>query len=137
MHLLVRGVEAVPGAAGTSGLDPRRRDVGSVRYLQEECGWCESGRAALSAASAPPLLAFGLRRPGPCRRVSISPAGSLRTRLPRVIGLASLLLEPTAYGALWVPEVHVGPGMPPLFKPALERVTDPSSLAHRGGFSWP
>nr|KAF6324982.1 hypothetical protein mMyoMyo1_008404 [Myotis myotis] len=27
--------------------------------------------------------------------------------------------------------------MPPLFKPALERITDPSSLAHRGGFSWP
>ncbi|XP_015424470.1 PREDICTED: ubiquitin thioesterase OTUB1 [Myotis davidii] len=40
-------------------------------------------------------------------QASISPAGSLCTRLPRVIGLAS------AYGALGVPEVHVGPDAKP------------------------
>lgn len=49
---------------GMCGIYMRRRSVGSVSL----------GGVALSAASAPPLLAFCLRWPGPCRRVSAQPA---------------------------------------------------------------
>lgn len=145
------GAWRLPREPGTRGLDPQQ--AGGVleceAFTGGQCREDSAGRRNVGgvslggsspfAISAPPLLAFCRRWPGPCRRVSTQPA----TLKYSPCHASSSDLGASSCGPWWlpavaVPEVHWGPGMPPLFPPGalpasqagLGKNHQPPCLAH-------